>query len=333
MKNPPNIFDSEIFRRVSYTRREINGELFNLSDYPYLDIVLTDRCNSRCKFCIGDLLHKKLDCDAEIFKSQTEYAVNELGVKETLILGGEPTISPVLFDMIDVCKNLPLNKICMTTNGKKLRDQNFTKRVMSSGITHLNVSFMSADVEMQNFVHGSRNNISLDELGKIYKIADENGVHLRINNNVYKGNNDCVESLLEFYNRVKGICHSVKFSPLLKTDAYSVIPEINDFNKNYMLCPEAYESLFNGVLETFEGEYPIVKNFAVFGFVEYRAALAEIPIIFNYNHRGRMMQNATEKRQINNIKLLPNGNLSRSWNREELQHVIRFAPEKGEFNK
>lgn len=323
--NKPSLYETEIFRTVTHSPIVLNGEQFNLSSYPYLDIVLTDYCNSRCKFCIADLLEEKLVCNPDTFKQQITYAYEDLGVKEVLLLGGEPTVSMHLFDIILYLRAFDFNKICITTNGKRCKDEEYARKLMSSGITHMNVSFMSVDAEAQNFVHGAKNNMTLEELKKLYEISCEYGVHLRVNNNVYKTNNSTYESLMAFYEAVKDSCDSIKFSPLLKTDSFSVIPEVNNFNRFYMLDDEHYEGLFNGVVESFESDYPIVKNENVFGFVEYKMICLPTPIIFNYNHRGRMMKQATECKQINNIKLLPNGNLSRSWNRDELHHVIRFG--------
>jgi molybdenum cofactor biosynthesis enzyme MoaA len=38
-------------------------------------------------------------------------------VREVLVLGGEPTMSPILLAMISFLKTLDLDKIIMTTNG------------------------------------------------------------------------------------------------------------------------------------------------------------------------------------------------------------------------
>jgi hypothetical protein len=49
------------------------------------------------------------------------------------------------------------------------------------------------------------------------------------------------------------------------------------------------------------------------------------PIILNWNvgkYTG-MMKGVTEQKQINNIKLLPNNELSLSWNRELDKYFIR----------
>lgn len=318
-------FKSEIFRTVKHQSKNINGTIYNLSDYPYLDIVLTDRCNSRCKFCISDLIHDKLDCNVDIFKRQIEYAVKEFGVKEVLLLGGEPTISPVLFEMISFCTTLNLNKICLTTNGKKLhQSKEFTQELMASGLTHINISIMSLDSGSQSFVHGTGvGNMDLNSLARAYKEATKHGVHLRINSNIYKSNHDNGSDMFGFYQAVKCFCDSLKFSPLLQTDSFSTVDEVTEFNKRYILTPTQYEELFNGFCSHFEENTPIVSNKATFGFVEYKMICLEPPIILNYNHRGQMMKRAVEFNEINNIKLLPNGNLSRSWNREDLTQVLK----------
>jgi hypothetical protein len=195
---------------------------------------------------------------------------------------------------------------------------------MSSGITHMNVSIMSFDKEAQNFVHGTKNNLDFDGFLAISAMADACGVHLRVNTNVYKGNHDSVQGMADFFNSVRSHCDSVKFSPLLRTDAFSVVPKVNEFNRDFILPPEQYEALFDGMVDRLH-DHPLVTNARTFGFVEYKMILLATPILLNYNHRGQMLQRAVEHQEINNIKLLPNGNLSRSWNREELGHVIRFG--------
>ena len=340
----PSILDSEIFRTSSYTPKVIRGEEFQLADYPYLDVVMTDRCNSKCKFCIGDLLHDKIDGDLESFTAQIDHVVRNLNVREILLLGGEPTIAPMLFPLLEWLGGdfrrqgglRMLNKVCMTSNGKKLKDPEFRAKLFRHGIiTHLNLSLMSLDSEQQNFIHGSRSNVTLEDLQRIWWDCLHYGVNLRINTNVYKTNNDTSMKMFDFIHSVDGMCNSIKFSPLLQTDSFSVIPEVNEFNREYILTPDTYEELFNSTARILGQDGGLtIHNPNTFGFVEYtmvtpgKGEKLNVPVIFNYNHRGRMLHQATVYKQINNIKLLPNGNLSRSWNREELDHVIRFDPKK-----
>ena len=155
-----------------------------------------------------------------------------MGVREVLLLGGEPTINDDIFAIIDYLKQFSLDKICLTTNGIRLAyDPIYAERLFSSGITHVNISLMSENTEQQMYISRTRRCITRHQLSLIKEIADQHGVIIRINNNIFKGNHDNMESVLSFYNFVRPYCHSVKFSPLLKTDNFSTVNEVTEFNQ------------------------------------------------------------------------------------------------------
>jgi molybdenum cofactor biosynthesis enzyme MoaA len=319
---------AEIFKRTEYnTATKINGMKLKFHQEPYLDIVLTDRCNARCKFCIADLQKEKATCNYDIHCEQILYAINNYGVREVLLLGGEPTIYPRLSDMLVFLNRLKtkglLDKICITTNGHKLKDPSFATEIIR-GVTHLNISLMSTDVRMQSVINGTSNmHLSLEDLASISSKCLVFDTHLRINNNVFRGNNDTFNGLMSFYDQVKPYCNSVKFSPLLKTDNFSVVNTITSWVHDNILTDTKYEKLFKKVENYFDNE-PIVRNKMTFGFVEYSMICLPTPIILNYNHRGQMAQRASEG-YVNGIKLLTNGNLSLSWNKDAADKVLRFS--------
>lgn len=314
--------DFEIFRRPEYVPFYNKGRCFKLHKYPYLDIVFNDHCNAQCKFCISHLIHKKVKADIQKHKPKIKYAIEKLGVREVLLLGGEPTINNDIFRVIDYLKDFPLNKICITTNGHRIaKSTEYAERLVSSGITHMNLSLMSLDEEKQRWISGSKVFFSIDNLQTLYGLCRKHSVRLRINNNVFIGNNATPLSALAFYGAVSGFCDSVKFSPLLKTDSFSVVNEVNDFNREYILTDDEYDDLWHRIEDCFSS-YPIVRNKQTFGFVEYSMIVLPVPIILNYNQHGQLRKKVIENKQINNLKLLPTSDLSLSWNREEAEFFI-----------
>lgn len=180
---------------------------------------------------------------------------------------------------------------------------------------------MNLDRDKQTYISGSNTYVSLLHLSKFMDFAESNNVKIRINNNCFKGNNEHTIEIIEFYNLVKNFCHSVKFSPLLKTDSFSTVNEVTEFNNSHILTDEHYDNLWHKVERHF-GEYPIVRNKETFGFVEYSMIMLNTPIILNYNQHGRLREKVVREGKINNIKLLVTGNLSLSWNREERDYFI-----------
>lgn len=325
----PSDYEVFKFNENVYTEIVNNGKTYFLNKHPYLDVVLTDNCNSNCSFCIADLIHEKLDGDFEIMKAKIKYAVDHLHVKEVLLLGGEPTVSPLLIPMIQHLKTLNLDKIIMTTNGVKLAyDAKFREEVMSAGLTNINISFMNINIKDQHEItHCPKHRIvMLDGLERIYKEAVKYGVKVRINNNIFKGNNDTVAKMLKFYVAVKPFCDSLKFSPLFPVDKFSVINVKTEWVKDNILTDDYVERLFTA-FEKDCVEYHrigIIENELQFGFVKNTLIPLKVPIIMNWNF-GKytsMMKKVVEEHKINNLKLLPNNELSLSWNRELREYFI-----------
>lgn len=312
----------EIFRSNFYSSYRGNPSL-HLNQEPYLDIVLTDYCNRKCKFCIADLLEKKDISDTEIFKNQIAYAIQNFGVKEVLLVGGEPTLAKNLFDIISYLKTKEeIKKICLTTNGDRLvQDKDFSNKLFSSGITHLNFSYMNLDPAKQKYIGTTNNVISVDNIKDIREASIKYNIDFRINNNIFYDNNDTLDKLIDFYYTLTPYCDSIKFSPLLKVDSFSIVSNPKEWVNKNILSDNDYEALFKSVEEEFK-DFPIVRNPLTFGFVEYSMICMPTPLILNYNHRGQMAAKASQG-LVNNIKLLSNGNLSLSWNKDDTSKVIR----------
>lgn len=83
-----------------------------------VNIIITHRCNLQCKHCYmsaGNSNYEHLEKLFDSFKSII-IKLKESGVKEVMLTGGECTASPVLFKMLDFCKQLDI-KTSIFTNG------------------------------------------------------------------------------------------------------------------------------------------------------------------------------------------------------------------------
>lgn len=324
----------EIYRTMSYSPYRQGNRTFQLSNYPYLDIVFNDHCNARCKFCIAHLVHQKEWASFERQAPKIDYAIQRMGVKEVLLLGGEPTINDSIFQYVEYLKRFNLNKICITTNGHRMsKDFKYAEKLLSCGITHLNLSLMSLVPSKQQDISGTKVVITLDHLKKFKEIA-QGKCKIRINNNVFKGNHDSVQELVAFYKGVASHCDSVKFSPLLKTDSFSTVNVVTEFNRSHILSDEEYDNLWHEAEEALSQKtIPTVRNKETFGFVEYSMVELPTPAIFNYNQHGKLREKIIKEGKINNLKLLPTGDLSLSWNREERDYFIETSDTKALENQ
>lgn len=326
------ITDFEVFKfgENKYTKFKNASKIYWLNKEPYLDVVMTDFCNLNCNFCIADLIHEKLKGDFEIFKKKVRFAVKKMGVREVLLLGGEPTMSSMLIPMIKFLNKLGLDKIIMTTNGLRLAaNVEFMNAVFQAGLTHINISFMNIDVSKQHQVTNGRHALKIEDIKHIYTYAKQFGINVRLNNNIFLNNNDNLNDVIEYYNQLSPYCDSIKFSPLLETDSFSTVDVKSIWSKENRLKDEQVLSLFNDIHTYFGDKYnvSIIENDLQFGFVKNTMIPLKKPIVLNWNfgeYTG-MMKKVVEENKINNIKLLPNNELSLSWNRELTQYFIKTS--------
>lgn len=321
------ISEYEVFKfgENKYTQFVNNGKVYLLNKEPYLDVVLTDYCNANCNFCIADLIHDKLTGDLERFKKKIIFATTKMNVREVLVLGGEPTMSKNLIPILVWLKTLNLDKIVMTTNGIRLAmDPNYRKEVFNAGLTNINISFMNIDPDKQKNVTNGKYVLSVSDLAKIYKEAKLHNINVRINNNLFIGNNDSLIDIIDFYNQVYPHCDSIKLSPLLETDSFSVVDFKTEWAKSNRLTDDQVLSLFNEIQDYYSDKHniSIIENDLQFGFVKNTMIPLKTPIILNWNF-GEYTGRVVEKKQINNLKLLSNNELSLSWNRELTEYFIK----------
>ena len=83
---------------------------------------------------------------------------------------------------------------------------------------------------------------------------------MRINTNVFRGNHDSVDSLLGFYEQVRQYCNNIKFSSLLRTDNFSTVNAVTEFNRKHILDDEEYDSLFGTVEMRLAPSFDVVTN-------------------------------------------------------------------------
>ncbi|HEX5169170.1 MAG TPA: radical SAM protein [Cyclobacteriaceae bacterium] len=97
-------------------------------------VEITDRCNLTCPTCYASSSptygrHRTLD---EVKKMLDVIVENEKEPDVVQISGGEPTIHPQFFEILDYAKSLPVRHLMVNTNGIAIaRDFEFAKRLAS----------------------------------------------------------------------------------------------------------------------------------------------------------------------------------------------------------
>ncbi len=95
-------------------------------------VEVTDRCNLTCPTCYAGSSptygrHRTLD---EVKSMLDTIVKNEKEPDVVQISGGEPTIHPQFFEILDYAKSLPIKHLMVNTNGIKIaKDKTFAKRL------------------------------------------------------------------------------------------------------------------------------------------------------------------------------------------------------------
>jgi len=120
--------------------------------HDYLRISITDRCNLRCVYCMGEegieqLKHENILSYEDILKVVRAGA--ELGISKIRITGGEPLVRRGVVDLIKRIAATPgINDLAMTTNGILLGK--YARELKKAGLKRVNISLDSIQPEKYN---------------------------------------------------------------------------------------------------------------------------------------------------------------------------------------
>ena len=117
---------------------------------------ITNDCNLDCPKCFT---YNRPD--AKYYKSvdDTKKIINEIirqtgSVQLINLTGGEPTLHPDLFEIIETCRHEGIKRITMNTNGLKLAaDKEFAKKIKESGV-QLVLSLDTLNPEISKIIYG-----------------------------------------------------------------------------------------------------------------------------------------------------------------------------------
>ena len=120
------------------------GHLLSERTFRNLAIHLTPKCNMSCSICYADSLGKKY---GEPSLDEIKETLKTLKRRQTIsILGGEPTMREDIFQIIRLFHEAG-HYVGLFTNGIKLKDLSYLKKLKKSGvdIVHMNISSLSDD--------------------------------------------------------------------------------------------------------------------------------------------------------------------------------------------
>lgn len=99
-------------------------------------IITGYRCNNNCRFCIDSQKRDLRNKETEEIKMEIMKA-KKGGASYLELIGGETTIRPDIFSLVNFAKRLGFKTITMATNGRMFSDKDFAQKMVKAGITSL----------------------------------------------------------------------------------------------------------------------------------------------------------------------------------------------------
>lgn len=132
-------------------------KVLNLQEDVYLD--LGHSCNSSCYFCAAD---SSLNMEPiwNLIDKQSLQLLTQKGHNHLIVTGGEATVHSELFDLLDYAKQIGFKKIHLQTNGRRLSNQRYLKRLIDSGVDEFGMSLHGHTASIHDFVTASSGSFS-----------------------------------------------------------------------------------------------------------------------------------------------------------------------------
>jgi MoaA/NifB/PqqE/SkfB family radical SAM enzyme len=107
-----------------------------MSTRERFEIQLSHLCNNRCVFCVsGQMTQLRRTRPTPLADLQQRFdEARRRGIDEVTIMGGEPTIHPTFFPILEYAIELGFARIVIFTNGVRLDQPKFLERIRAYGV-------------------------------------------------------------------------------------------------------------------------------------------------------------------------------------------------------
>jgi radical SAM protein with 4Fe4S-binding SPASM domain len=177
-------------------------ELYSDQKAPYrMDLALTYRCSNDCVHCYNETREKQ-ELSSQEWKNVME-KLWKAGIPHLVFTGGEPTLRDDLPSLIEHAEEL--GQITgMNTNGRKLKDRAYLKKLMDAGLDHVQITLASHKEEIHESITKAKG--SYRETVQAIKNCVEAGIYLVTNTTIMEQNKDTVLDTIAFLRQI-GVEH------------------------------------------------------------------------------------------------------------------------------
>lgn len=179
----------------------------------YLRLSITDRCNLRCKYCMGEKDIVFLPKDELLSVQEIERLVrifSELGIKKIRLTGGEPLVRRNFREIVNSLNSIEsIEEINLTTNGIRLDEE--LDFLSDKKINSINISLdtLKEDLYREITGGGELNKV----LASLHRAIDLKFKRIKLNVVLVRGKND--EEIMDFVNLTEKYPIDIRFIELM----------------------------------------------------------------------------------------------------------------------
>ncbi|CAH2213318.1 radical SAM (seleno)protein TrsS [Tepidibacter aestuarii] len=118
-------------------------------------IEVTQKCNLNCKFCFANS-GKNSEPDIETIKYYYQRVMKASGNCNIQLSGGEPTLRDDLDEIIKLGHDMGFSFIQLNTNGLKLKDLEYVKKLKEAGLNSVFLQFDGMDDKIYSTLRGKK---------------------------------------------------------------------------------------------------------------------------------------------------------------------------------
>lgn len=108
-------------------------------------------CNNRCQWCYTQPRNYNPTIMPVFYAKEVMEEMKRIGAKKCTLIGGEPTLYPHFFSLVQYGRRLNLF-MKVVTNGRLLSDLGFVKKLKKSGVSLVAISIHGANLRTQNLI-------------------------------------------------------------------------------------------------------------------------------------------------------------------------------------
>jgi GTP 3',8-cyclase len=284
-------------------------------EIDYLRLSVTDRCNLRCIYCMGESGIPLVSHDEVLSVDETVnlagIVMKAAGIRKVRITGGEPLVRKGLRDIVCGVSGFSPEELVLTTNGVLLKSM--AGILHEAGISRVNISLDSLIDERLNLI--SRRDLSLIDIENSIESAIDAGLlPVKVNCVVMKGFND--DEIPQFIEWSRGAGVAVRFIEHMP----SMLPQETFISRDEIIERASVLGKIVKVRdEGTSGIYSITDRDLSFGIIApFSDPMCRTCSRIRLSARGRLYSCLAEEKGVSLLELLRDGS-----GENEIARIVR----------